>query len=461
MTAPALELSIDILIILTLSWMGWTLMRLVAPDAGRLLTLALAYPLGAALYTWSLYLLSLLRVRLSGLSLAIAGCLLMVILQVLRMRRPVENRPTTAPLSFWLARGAFLAAAFAIFGLAASLSIERAYSTWDAMAIWGIKGFAIAKEGTIFAAAAWGAQGLAYPLNIPLQIASFRLFSADLLPGSKLIFPIYFLSMVLGFYWTLGRREQNWRAGLAALVLASVPFIFQHATQGYANLPFTFYLVLATATAVSWAREPNPGLLRLTGLLMAGAAWTRAEGLYLVPMILLGIWVARKILGGHRLPWKWLLGPFLVVEITWQPIAAMNVSTATFLRAVPEALAGWGHLDFHLSAFYWIARYTARQGIDPTVWGVTLPVVLVLWLLAKNRLSPRSHAEAFVFLLAAVAVGLWSVGYFYLSSYPFDVKYLLGTSVNRLFMPFWVLLLASGLSLGVRPSENSLGQSTS
>jgi hypothetical protein len=133
----------------------------------------------------------------------------------------------------------------------------------------------------------------------------------------------------------------------------------------------------------------------------------------------------------------------------WQPVAASNPSTSAFMRALPQAVQGWLHLDVHLSALYWIARFTARQSIEPSVWAVAVPMIGVPLVLARRRLSPGQQPSALAVLCSAGAVGVWCVAYFYLSSYPFDVMYLLGTSDNRIFMPFWILLLLAALSLNL------------
>jgi MYXO-CTERM domain-containing protein len=147
--------------------------------------------------------------------------------------------------------------------------------------------------------------------------------------------------------------------------------------------------------------------------------------------------------------------PFAAVMLSWQPVAALNPSTGTFMRAIPQATEAWLRLDLHFSALYWIARFTSRQAIDPGVWGAALPLVVVLAFLAWRRRSLEKQSSAFMLLGAAVAVGIWCVAYFYLSSYLSDVKYLLGTSVNRIFMPFWVLLLLSALFLDTHKADET------
>jgi hypothetical protein len=457
-SAALLELGVDLLIVAALVCLGWALIRLVAPSSGPMLALSLAYPAAAALLTWVIYVASLLKVPIDAISVSAAYVLLLAILLGFGRRRPAATPPHGCPHLLWQlspGQGAVVLALASLCLIAARVSVERSYSTWDAMAIWSIKGYGIAREGTVFAAGRWGAQGLAYPLNLPLQIGIFRIYAGDLLPGSKLIFPIYYLSLTLGVFSILQERLGWKRAGLGALVLATTPAIFQHATLGYANLPFTAYLVLGTLLLSGRCRPAESGDLGMAGILMAGAAWTRAEGLYLVPMIAAAALLANNALGRKPLRLSLNAIPFLAVEALWQPVAGTSPSTSVFLQAIPQALKGWAQFDFHFSAIYWIARYTARQAIEPEVWGVLLPVVIILWMLSGHRLAARWHPASVVIMSSALAIGLWDAAYFYLSSYPFDVQYLLGTSVNRLFMPFWVLVLLAALVLEPQDSNET------
>jgi hypothetical protein len=106
---------------------------------------------------------------------------------------------------------------------------------------------------------------------------------------------------------------------------------------------------------------------------MAGAAWTRAEGRYLVPMITLAVLLANKALGMAPLRLGWNVVPFRAVEAIWQPVAGARPATGVFLQAIPQAFKAWASLNFHFSAIDWVARYTARQAIEPTAWGVLHP----------------------------------------------------------------------------------------
>src|SRR3989304_4936448 len=121
----------------------------------------------------------------------------------------------------------------------------------DGIAIWSVKGYGIAAAESIFGARQWGAFGLHYPLNLPLAIAAVRLIDGDVLPGSKIVFALFYLTLVLGCYVFLLRGGMLARvAALGTLLIATTPIVLDHGTNGYANLPMAAYLVLGGLFAI-------------------------------------------------------------------------------------------------------------------------------------------------------------------------------------------------------------------
>jgi hypothetical protein len=57
-------------------------------------------------------------------------------------------------------------------------------------------------------------------------------------------------------------------------------------------------------------------------------------------------------------------------------------------------------------------------------------------------------------LLVTIVLGATVAAYYYLVSYTQDLHYLLGTSVNRLFMPMWVLAVIWSVVLAGETEES-------
>ena len=220
--------------------------------------LALGFPLGAGIFTWSLFITSWAGVPVSIASASLSWVVLLVmalaIRKVIPMRQDAirEKVASRGRLPVALEWGVPVALSFilGVAGFAAWLGIACAYSAGDDMAIWAVKGYGIAPQGTVWAAGHWGDHGLSYPLNLPLLIATYR-FSGDILPASKLIAPLFYISLCIGclrFWWQ--RDVSPLTASAGAIGLAATPILFEHATLGYANLPYTAYLVLGSGEAI-------------------------------------------------------------------------------------------------------------------------------------------------------------------------------------------------------------------
>ncbi len=289
---------IDLTILGMASLLGIMLIFAIRGRSNLLEFGSLSFPIGAGTLTLILFLTSWLGVpytKTSLIGIYIGFCVVLSCGAILVRSKSGQDKAQTdaasSPEASLGLRRLFYAIVFLCFLVIAYLSVARSYSTWDAIGIWGIKGYGIAKEGTIFAGERWGSHGLTYPLNIPLQISIFRLLDGDVLPGSKLIFPVYFISLVLGAY-RFWRRYVEWKfAAMGALLLASLPIVFEHGTIGYANLPFTTYLVLGLLHVLEGISGGDARGQIIGGLLLGLATWTRPEGVFLVIFALGAVWI--------------------------------------------------------------------------------------------------------------------------------------------------------------------------
>ncbi|MCJ7511503.1 MAG: hypothetical protein MUO23_00875, partial [Anaerolineales bacterium] len=160
--------------------------------------LALAFPLGAGLVTFTLFLLS-------WTGLPLEPWLLLIVLMgwlvpgIVGWRRGVSDwarriaRGASQARHGWGAREMTLLL-FLVAGVALSvgMAVGLSYFEDDELAIWSTKGYGMVLEASVQGGVEWGAHGLAYPLNVPLQIGLFRLVTEDWIPISKVLFPLYY-----------------------------------------------------------------------------------------------------------------------------------------------------------------------------------------------------------------------------------------------------------------------------
>jgi hypothetical protein len=438
-------------LIVAVSIPGLLIVKILYPKCELPTLLASSYPMGSGLLTYSMFLSSWIGIRLAPWRIGLIYLAITVIILVIFVYRigshpgpdsPITKQESRVPgsLKAWLPVVVFLLLVIS----SAYLAVQRSYSTWDAAGIWGVKGLAIAMEGDIRAAGEWGSHGLQYPLNIPLQISMFEFFGQPSIEWSKLIFPVFYGSLILAIYGFLSLRAAWIKSFTGSLLVASVPFIFEHATIAYANLPFTTYIVLGCIFLLAPRRNDSRFGAIAGGIFFGLAAWSRPEGLFLVVSSLLVLGFSRRIFKMHQIiTWNFIL-PFLFLSLPWQ-LFSFSMSSNSFSNEIAaQAMQGWRQLDFNLDAIYWTSRYALGSLADLKVWGGLGYVGLLLFLLNLRKVNKVEYEIAFNLTAITLGIGLSVVGYYYLSSYAGDVQYLLGTSVNRIFMPVWILGYISG-----------------
>lgn len=446
-------LALDLLLLAGVAALGYAVCRVLLTQE-PLLQAAVSFPLGAGLLTWLVFLLGWLGFPVTALSyLAAAGFVGLLVLTLQRLRR-TELISRSRPIRPWrpgrpelvIVLGLSLLA-FAALGW---LAVARSYSTWDAMAIWSVKGYGIAHESSIFAAAEWGTHGLSYPLQLPLLIGAFRLLDGDLLPVSKLVFPFYYLSLLLGVYGFQRRRGAVWSlAAVSALVVGTVPLVLEHSTIGYANLPLTTLLMLGTLTFF-WGWDDGPaGYLLLSGILYGLAAWMRPEALYLVLAGMVALALVAKFGHERNLTWPAWVTPVVLIAGSWLIFNLSHGVTSVFGDSARTAAVSLLVLDFNPGGAYQVLRFLVGQYASPEVWGFAAPLTVLLALLSWHRLAPSRDPHAFSLLAASLAWGLPVLFFYYLLSFRGDLAYWLGTGIDRLMMPATVAALLWGLSVAL------------
>jgi hypothetical protein len=250
-------------------------------------------------------------------------------------------------------------------------------------------------------------------------------------------------------YW---RSQGSSRlAAWATVAVASLPIVFDHATQAYANLPFATYLILGSLLAAQAQTSSRSGLSILSGICLGLAVWTRPEGVILVTTLCLSLWLV-----GRRAspPWKpglrWL-GPVLVLGGGWVLFTLANDATGIAPGLLSEAALGLSRGDLHLSSFYWIARFLARDLLNPSMWGLFLLLLAAGGIAALRGRKSIRGLKVSPILATSAALGLPIVVFYYLVSFSGDLAWWLDTGLSRLLLPSALLLAVWSASQWITP----------
>lgn len=450
-----IALGIDLGLILSLSVLGYLFLAVAGHAEKSLSTWSLFFGLGAGIFAWMLFILSWLGIGLTQFSVIILFVTVIILLYAVRLRtapRKASNsstHETGQTRSSTLLTRSIWVLVISLISAALVLAVTLSYYSWDGIALWGVKGYGIAENGSILAAADYGWTGISFPMNIPIQISLFRIFEGDVLPGSKAIFPIYFASLLVGGYGMM--RKFGVRREISAVMMALVgtaPIFFEHATFAYANLPFTFYIVLGALWSIDGIQSDRKRSTRLGGVLLGLAIWTRPEG---IPFVI-GI-IAVLILMYVRHPAQRTLlaqgiAPVIVLTVPWMIFLSQNYTGTEEYELSWIALRGILAGEFHLDGLFKILRYAGGQVFLFRDFGFLLLLCGALALSGLSKLKIRKDLRFNAMFSVGLVLVAVTVGTLYVFAYSPQgverVSTMLVQAFSRTLMPAGFLFAILG-----------------
>jgi len=434
--------------------------------------LALGYGLGLGVFTLTIGMTSLVGVALDpGVILGTTAIQFLVSLgvYVICRRRRISGGSTsrsgvfiTPHFDFWQA--ALLGLGF----LSVLISVGKGYHVTDGIQLWGVKGLRIAYSGSLATVTQWGTNTAQYPLNIPIMIASLQVMFEEILPASKMLFSGFYTTLILVIYSTLVRSNlRRSTAGLATLLLATAPFVFRHSTIGYANMALSYYMVSAVILMASSLRSPElgdrDGALLLSGLFLAGAAWTRPEGLliswFVIVLVLIAAFLKKDILLSLRrvIP---LLIPLGVYSAFWLILKGVIYDQRFGSDLVTPALVQLSHGNLHITETLFVTHSIFSQLMIIKVWGVVGIGIIIALILSLVPLLWRK--SLWVVFVSGLAYMLAILGFYFLASFDtvHDISWWVNTGLMRMMLPAFILLWLGGIGLlGIFLNDSHLSTS--
>jgi len=394
---------VDALIYLAIFILGSSMVGLCIRAPGWAELLVLSTPLGLGGLTLTVFVAGWFGIPVTAATFAVVAALLLALFAAIRrlvwgtllpfppllLPRGTSRIQRKHPVAVLALAGLVLIGALAVL-----ISLTRGYSTYDGIANWALKGYAIAYENSIFAGRDWGGHGLAYPQNIHLSIALFRLFDHDALPGSKLLFPLLTWSMVYGciYIWRRTGVDQT-AASLAGLVIVTMPLIFDHATLDFANLPFTSYIVLGVLWLFKGLMGERSADLLLGSALLGMASWTRPEGSGFALLMLLSLAASAWLLHRKILIRASTVVPYLVPTSIWLAFGIRYMAGDEIGGVIQRFGSQLAVGNLRLSPLLEILSYASERMLSAGDWRlVTVLIVSLLALGLARRGRPASRS---------------------------------------------------------------------
>ena len=347
----------------------------------------------------------------------------------------------------------------------ASVGIEnrQPHGRWDAWAIWNLKARFLYHSGAEWARPllmdASAPSHPDYPLLLPLTASRFWLYLSSAVPAAPaMLARLLFVTLIASVGAAIAWRSNIVAALLAALTLAATPALLNQSMSQYADLPLSLFIFLTVALLTIRSDEPaSPGRIALAGLCAGFAAMTKNEGqLFFVVTLFVAaahaFWQQNLRVAAQRVS-MFVLGAAL-------PLSLVLLQKLLFAGA-NDVLAAQTTSDI-LSRITDPHRHALILSfITGVVWLIPDRIMMALLLLyaivagvRRDRATLASAAPA-VSVVALMACGYYCV----LLITPHDLKWHLSTSIDRLFMHLWPVVVFTFFLL-VRSSEAPLKQST-
>lgn len=276
--------------IFTVTAIGWAILCLISFRGKRLYfaeRLAVSYGLGLGLVSLEMFLFYFLNISFNLANIILPWLPLPVITSIIYFK----NAKKVDAVSLGMAtKSHLLLRIFLIFAILFEIlyvffrALVKPLESYDAVAIYAIKSkiFYLANSipSNFFCYLAPMFPHPDYPLNVSLSQALIYLSLVSLNDQLvKIIFPLYFTAILILLYFGIRRFATRTYALLFTFLLATVPQFNTFATNGYLEIPLSYYYFASALFLFLWFdKKDQKHFLVVSALMAALSAWTKNEG---------------------------------------------------------------------------------------------------------------------------------------------------------------------------------------
>jgi len=321
------------------------------------------------------------------------------------------------------------------------LTLKSPHGNWDAWAVHNMKARLIFRAGdawqtTFSSLPAWAS--LDYPLLVSFTIAGgWTLVGNDTLIIPGVVAFLFTFGTVGLLVSSLSISRSKAQGLLAGLVLLGSPLFIAQGSNQYLDIPIGYFFLasLSLFSLLDHLPDNQWGLLVLAGMSTGFSAWTKNEGF----LFILAVVVARffmitakqglKTYLKQMRPFAIGLGPVVLVIIYFKArFGAANLFLSGDGASILEKLLDGGRYVTVLSELK--TQLTGMGG-----WTIAPIIVLLLYLLLLGPGKEWKNPNA---IAALMTLFLMLLGYFFIFIItPFDLKWHLATTLDRLLMQLW------------------------
>jgi hypothetical protein len=433
------------------------------------LFLGLGLGLGFSSALLFLWLLTIGRFHKSYMLLELLLCLFLVMLSAVNKKRRPKNLEPQGSRSDpgWISRltaSGFYLLLISGFSILILISFLYPHGNWDAWAIWNNRArfiFRGAENWRDGFSPLLGWSHPDYPLLLPLSIARCWFYLGEetrWVPSALgLLFTLGTTGMVVSSLSLIKSRSQGYLAGI---LLLGTPFYLIHGASQYADIPLAFYFLSGIVLLSLSDQRPSPsyGGSILAGLLIGFAAWTKNEGLVLAALIPLSL----LFMGTSTRHWKPRWKPCLFFLVGLAPVLVLilyhkiQLAPANSFYALdrPEPLTA--HLT-DVGRYWTILIRFFKSALFFGQWTFPLLPVLILYAVFARLSDQAAKKDLFPFVLILLQTGAFFLVFLL---FPQDLTFYLDTTLDRLFLQLYPVLLFAIFSVLKTPEEILRGHQT-
>lgn len=316
-------------------------------------------------------------------------------------------------------------------------AISRPTINFDSLAAWSFKAKTLYYEKGIdfnpdSAVYLGGGGHINYPWLIPLS--QFWLHETlgeynDLL--ANFIFFFYFIFIIILLYYFIRKYTSRLASLLFAFIFSSMPLIFYHGYNGYADLPLGYYGLIAFVLLFFWMKEKENKNLILSAIFFGIALWVKTEALFfIVSAVLIFSYYLffNKIIEGKL---KKILNFLLSVLVVILPILFFNFKYNLGISNVEPGIG------FHSEIFKSLFESLFMSG-NWNVWWVIVVVIFIL----NIKMIIKNKELLFGWLFLFIILGEFLAVYLFTNDYQYAVDQ---TAISRniiALLPITVFLSA-------------------
>jgi hypothetical protein len=304
--------------------------------------------------------------------------------------------------------------------------------SWDSLTLYDFRGMVIAKTSSL-SGLEFGTYYLSYPLMTSLTHAVVYLLGGN---NPQTFYSLIYLSLLGVIYGRMSGWTNRKYALITTLLVATSPYLWEHATISYTNLPYAAFFVAGLLYL--------PSTLVLGGSLVGLSIWTRtAEPFWLasLPLIIYFGWKNKQLLSA-------ISGTALVFvfRLVWNAYHASAYLRGGLESASSDSIYNLEIFGKILNNLGSIMSYISQFIITPYlgIWLMTA-FSLTITIISRRNLARQVVPTALLIALLLIA-GMVVAGIAIFSTY-YSSWYSIGGSATRMLI--FIIPLAAVVGIQV------------